>query len=582
MQHFGSSKIASSKSLVSPEGLTGNSPVSPSGPSTARVRSKTSYKSGTRQSCAPLSNTMKNINTKKTVTSDKTSPDGWTEVKSRSRKPKVSKNKRKNTRRNTRSKSDKTSPEAKSKSDKTSPDGWTEVKSRSRKPKVSKNKRKNTRRNTRSKSKSKSKSDLIKDAKNLKAVVRKLINEFNNLTKRSESGKPEEIGRILLYLLKAKVGNPGLKIYYVGEEKMQVDMGSIGDLVEAIFSYTHLNLKEKIQDRMQTFLNEAMHMLLSIRNMERYSPHSIKKGKGMWKAEIVGNDLVMDVTPDNLEFILDFLTEEKNMRLLLGSCPEMWDTLTPISIDTTNLGGSFHAFCMRLFAQALAFCANRTRSGVVFRAVAPGSTIMDFFFGDFVHPTLKPAMDVDEDGRLYEVVSILDSVLSNIRCYPIPPPRKVEVVAKVEKKIDITDEDAFPSLGDKVDSKVQTSSAWSKFQFKLTPADVEKIEEYNRQAEAEKELKLKKLELKRHQEKKAREEAEEDNELFQLALDKARDLNDFGHGEVIDPTALAKEARNIYNAWKEEEEEEEYQRELEIERRNMDSWEDSWEDSCED
>ena len=525
------------------------------------------------------------------VTSGKTSSDGWTEVKSRSKSSKGSKNSSKgrygskNTSskgrygsKNTRSKNSKGSENTRSKglndSKSTRSKGRYGSKNSSKGHYGSKNSSKG-RYGSKNSSKglNDSKNTPKRDAKSLESVVKKLSKELKNHTKRSENGDEEEALRTLLYLRKASVGFPGPKTFYVGEEKMKVDMGTMGDLVEAIFSYTHVNLKRKIQAKMHFWLKEAIHMLLHYKGIKRWSPHSLKRGKGLWSAEIVGNELKLEVTPENIEFILNFLTEEDNMRRLMKECPEMWNTLSPISLDTSNLAGSFDAFCLKLFSQCLNVCANRTRSGVVFRAVAPNSQIVDIFYDDYVHPPLEPVVEVVDDVP-YEI-SVPELVIPNIMTYPIHPPREVVEVAKVEENVDFSSDKAFPPLGGKVetvDTKVMaTSSAWSKPLPKLT-ADA--FSEYNRQAEIESLNKKKKQEAQRRLEKKARMDAIEDNELFELAKEKALDLNDFSHGQVLDPTVILKQAQSIYDELKEKEKDEEYRRMVQLEMSKLDSWED--------
>ena len=113
----------------------------------------------------------------------------------------------------------------------------------------------------------------------------------------------------------------------------------------------------------------------------------------------------------------------------------MWDTLSSIPVDTSNLGGSFDPFCMRLYAQILNVMDNKNRNGIVYRAVSSQTKLEDFFFGDWVHPQIED----------------MGSVLSTIYYMPILP-RKVEVVAKVEEKVDLSSESAFPSLGGVVET----------------------------------------------------------------------------------------------------------------------------------
>ena len=93
--------------------------------------------------------------------------------------------------------------------------------------------------------------------------------------------------------------------------------------------------------------------------------------------------------PLKTEDILEFFTEKDNKALLLKSYPMMWDTLSSIPVDTSNLGGSFDPFCMRLYAQVLNVMNNKNRNGIVYRAVSSQTKLEDFFFGDWVHPQIE-------------------------------------------------------------------------------------------------------------------------------------------------------------------------------------------------
>ena len=108
---------------------------------------------------------------------------------------------------------------------------------------------------------------------------------------------------------------------------------------------------------------------------------------------------------------------------------------------------------------------------------------------------------------------------------------------------------------------------------KPTADDIRKISEYNRQVATQKLNELKEKKAKSSM-REGKEDAVDDDALYQRAYEKALDLNDFGHGEVLDPTAVAREAQGIFEDWKEDEEEEEYARNMELEMSNLDSWED--------